>query len=127
MAVVRASVAVTSVTLATSGVVATSADSGYNAGSSTFVCTAAEASALCQMTGDPVVSDTVSLTTGTVDINVPGNITTTTTLKDDTITPALSSITINAQVYNAVGSKLPAVAAVDAKALLAYSFKLVTG
>jgi hypothetical protein len=128
MAVVRTSAAVSSITLATSGVVATSTDTGYNAGSAIFTCTAAEATALCTPVAQPTVDSIDSLTTGVVEVAV-GDTGIINWASASTITYPMSSITINGNVYTwqASNSALASVSAVDAKAFICYGFKLVTG
>src|ERR1017187_3128260 len=127
MAKVRCDGAISSITLVTSGVVATSADTGYDIGTALFDCTANEATALCGGNGNKcVISSTYvqNPNPGPVDVRCPARITTSASASALVIT----SITINGHVYTMntdflLHSLFPA----DATALLGCGFKLVTG
>jgi len=133
MAVVRCSAAISSITLVTSGVTATTAvtDGTAEGGSAVFTCTAAEATGLCGGANGSFspggagvfVSDTSNLTTGTVDVKIRAHITNS-VISDS---PVVQALTINSHVYTLSNITAPNVRAVDAKALLDYGFKLVTG
>ena|ERR1017187_3970816 len=123
MAKVRCDGAISSITLVTSGVVATSADTGYNTETALFTCTAAEATALCGGNGNKcVVSNTHNLSTGTVDVKCPARITT----SASTAAVVMTSITVNGHVYNMTADLIPAMLPADATALLECGFKYVT-